>query len=33
MLMPRLTSVFWQQLDNAASVRVTKDNIKLTGKS
>ena len=33
MLMPRLTTVFWQQLDNAASVRVTKDNIKLTGKS
>jgi NADH-quinone oxidoreductase subunit G len=33
MLMPRLQSVFWQQLDNATSVRVTADNIKLTGKS
>ena len=33
MFMPRLQSVFWQQLDNPAGVRVTADNIKLTGKS
>ncbi|MFP4533987.1 MAG: NADH-quinone oxidoreductase subunit NuoG [Desulfobacterales bacterium] len=33
MTMPRVKPFFWQQLDNAASVRLTKDNIKVTGKS